>query len=55
MSSITAEETIEKFRIFIAQVGLPETIVTDNGRQFTATIFPIFVQKWNQTHDVSAI
>lgn len=42
MSSITSPATIEKLRNYIARFGLPNTIVSDNGRQFISREFTNF-------------
>lgn len=42
MKTITAEKTIQSLEIIFARHGLPEVIVSDNGRQFTAEIFAEF-------------
>ena len=42
MMSATSFTTIEHLRKLFAQFGIPETIVTDNGTQFTAAEFKQF-------------
>ena len=42
MSKTDSEATIEKVREWIASFGLPDTIYTDNGRQFTSEAFVNF-------------
>ena len=42
LSSLTSEELIVKFKSIFAQHGIPETLVTDNGRQFISREFQKF-------------
>ena len=36
-----------------AHQGIPEKVVTDNGRQFVSSEFQIFADKWNFVHTAS--
>uniref|UniRef100_A0A5S6Q662 RNA-directed DNA polymerase n=1 Tax=Trichuris muris TaxID=70415 RepID=A0A5S6Q662_TRIMR len=48
---ITSSATISLLSRVFAQFGAPETIVSDNGTQFTAAEFKIFcAKKWHPTH-----
>ena len=42
MHSTTSTKTIEVLRHFFASYGLPESIVSDNGPQFTSSEFKVF-------------
>lgn len=42
MESITAKETVSKLRDCFARFGLPDTIVSDNGCQFTSAEYQTF-------------
>ena len=42
MSTASAQTTIQQLRKLIAQFGIPDTLVSDNGSQFTATEFQEF-------------
>ncbi|XP_055916132.1 uncharacterized protein K02A2.6-like [Eupeodes corollae] len=51
LSSVTSESTIRALQMIFAIEGLPKTIVTDNGTQFTAQVFEEFchyhsIQHW---------
>ncbi len=52
MGSTTATATIERLRSIFAQHGIPETIVSDKGPQFTAEEFRKFCHQ-NGIHQVS--
>lgn len=54
MKSITSSETIEKLKDCMARFGLPNTIVSDNGRQFTSNEFSTFCSKNGIKHLTSA-
>ena len=43
MSKITASHTILELRDIFATLGLPDTIVTDNGPTFTSSEFRLFL------------
>ena len=45
MDTSTSEATISKLRIIFATHGLPEVLVTDNGRNFTSAEFAEFCKK----------
>lgn len=45
MKSATSAATVRYLRQLIAQFGIPETIVSDNGTQFIATEFKEFCQQ----------
>lgn len=51
---ITSQFTINKLREVFARFGLPETIVSDNGTQFTSSNFQKFVQMNKIEHITSA-
>lgn len=54
MKSITSRETIENLRQFMARFGIPETIVSDNGRQFVSEEFQKFCKQNAIKHITSA-
>ena len=51
MSAITATSTIELLRSIFAQFGIPESLVSDNGPQFTSEEFRQFCRR-NGIHQV---
>ena len=50
MRSTTASATIEELRRLFAMYGLPEQVVTDNGPQFSATEFGMFLKSNGVKH-----
>jgi hypothetical protein len=48
--SITSQTTINLMRQIFARYGPPETLVTDNGTQFTSVQFATFCEEWGITH-----
>ena len=45
MTNTDAEHTIEELRILMAEYGVPEEVVSDNGPQFTSELFKEFLKK----------
>lgn len=54
MSSTTTTATIQKLREAFSRYGLPETLVSDNGSQFTSTEFKEFVSANGIRHVLTA-
>ena len=54
MSSTTSLATIQSLCKMFACVGLPEQVITDNGRNFVSEEFKEFVQKNEIKHTTSA-
>ncbi|PIC40682.1 hypothetical protein B9Z55_008338 [Caenorhabditis nigoni] len=52
-TSITTTATINILRKMFAQFGDPETLVTDNGTQFTSSVFETFCKDRGITHSRS--
>ena len=44
MKNTSAESTVETLRSLFSSYGLPEEIVSDNGPQFTASVFKCFLK-----------
>lgn len=53
MSSITSEQTIDRLRGLFSRYGLPKTLCSDNGTQFTSHEFKNFLTQNNVTHITS--
>ena len=54
LSKLTAKEVVEKMKSCFAQHGVPETVVTDNGTQFSSGEFKQFTRSWNFCHMTSS-
>ncbi|GFR91029.1 Pol polyprotein [Elysia marginata] len=54
MTSTTTAHTISKLKQLFARYGIPKTIVSDNGPQFTAEKFQQFAKRWNILHKTSS-
>ncbi|XP_049519641.1 uncharacterized protein K02A2.6-like [Dermacentor silvarum] len=54
MRSTTSEATVDRLRELFARFGFPETIVTDNGPQFTSEEFKLFVKELGCRHVLTA-
>ena len=54
MTTITSMATIQKLRVTFAQLGVPETVVTDNGPSFVSEEFKLFLKKNGIAHVTSA-
>ena len=50
MPSVTASKTIDELRKLFAAYGLPEQVVTDNGPQFIADEFTLFLKQNGVKH-----
>ena len=50
MKATTAEATILKLKHIFASLGLPESIISDNGPQFTASQFEKFCESQGIVH-----
>ena len=50
MPSVTASKTIDELRKLFAAYGLPEQVVTDNGPQFVAEEFTLFLKQNGVKH-----
>ena len=54
MASSTSSATIENVRTTFAQLGIPQTVVTDNGSSFVSAEFKQFLTKNGIRHITSA-
>ena len=50
MPSVTTSKTIDELRKLFAAYGLPEQVVTDNGPQFIAEEFTLFLKQNGVKH-----
>ena len=54
LTSQTTGEVIAKLKVHFARYGVPETLVTDNGPQFSSAEFQSFKTSWNFQHETSS-
>ncbi len=54
LKTIASAATIQKLRVTFAQLGVPETVVTDNGLSFVSKEFEGFLKKNGIAHVTSA-
>jgi len=54
MRTTTTEKTLDVLRMLFARYGLPKELVTDNGPQFTSTVFTRCMQENGIRHSRSA-
>ena len=54
MGNITSETTINRLKNIFARYGVPASLMTDNGTQFTSASFEKFSKTWNFAHDTSS-
>ena len=54
MGNISSESVITRLKNIFARFGVPATLITDNGRQFTSTDFESFSKTWNFSHVTSS-
>ena len=54
LNSITSNTVINKMKMNFSQHGIPETVISDNGTQFTSQEFKNFSAEWNFHHITSS-
>ena len=54
LTTTTATQVITKLRIHFARYGIPDTVVTDNGPQFSCEQFKKFASDWQFKHSTSS-
>ena len=54
LSDMSSRTVIGKLQRMFATHGIPEKLLTDNGRQFVSREFKLFSQEWNFTHLTSS-
>ena len=51
MSNSTSDVVISRLRGHFARYGIPDTLVSDNGPQFSSNAFRKFSRDWAFTHE----
>lgn len=54
LSSITSRAIIKELKAIFARFGVPDTLVTDNGPQFSSAEFSVFSRAWMFEHKTSS-
>ena len=54
LPSLTSATVIGKLKNFFSHHGVPETVVSDNGIQFSSAEFRTFADRWNFSHVTSS-
>ncbi len=54
LPSLTSATVIGKLKNFFSHHGVPETVVSDNGTQFSSAEFRTFADRWNFSHVTSS-
>ena len=54
MTTMTSARTVTSFKKPCARYGIPRTIVSIGGLQFTTQEFKLFVKNWGITHITSS-
>jgi len=50
----TSDAVIAKLKNHFARYGIPETLVSNNGPQYSSTSFSAFVKEWNIHHELTS-
>jgi len=54
INTVTSGSVIEEMKEVVAQCGIPDVLVSDNGTQFASAEFPVFVETWSFEHHTSS-
>ena len=54
LTSTTSDDVITHLKSIFARHGIPETVMSDNGPQYAASIFKQFASEYRFTHDTSS-
>ena len=54
LKTLTSQETTNHIKSIFARHGVPQTVMSDNGTQFSSSTFADFAEKWSFTHDTSS-
>ena len=54
LSSTTSSEVIKHLKSFFSRHGIPQTVISDNGPQYSAAIFKEFASLYGFTHTTSS-
>ena len=54
LNNLTSRAVIKESKAIFARFGVPDTLVTDNGAQFSSTEFAVFATTWMFEHKTSS-
>ena len=54
INTITSRAVIKELKAVFARFGIPDTLITDNGPQFSAAKFSVFAKTWMFGHKTSS-
>ena len=54
LSNLTSCAVIKELKAIFARYGVPDTLVTDNGSQFSSAEFAVFAKTWMFEHKTSS-
>lgn len=54
LNNLTSRAVIKEFKAIFARFGVPDTLVTDNGPQFSSAEFAVFATTWMFEHKTSS-
>ena len=54
LSNLTSRAVIKELKAIFARYGVPDTLVTDNGSQFSSAEFAVFAKTWMFEHKTSS-
>ena len=54
INTITLRAVIKELKAVFARFGIPDTLITDNGPQFSSAEFSVFAKTWMFDHKTSS-
>ena len=54
LSNFTSHAVIKELKAIFARYGVPDTLVMDNGSQFSSAEFAVFAKTWMFEHKTSS-
>lgn len=54
INSLTSQEIIQNLKIIFSRHGIPETVISDNGPEYSSNLFKEFSKLWSFQHTTSS-
>ena len=54
LNTTTSRSVIKEMKAVFARFGVPDTLITDNGPQFSSAEFAVFAKTWRFDHKTSS-